>query len=64
MTGSTRSFPRAPALFAVFLLWPRGNASFLMLIVSLFGWIGALAACLATVHGHADVKPPDQPAAT
>jgi hypothetical protein len=52
-------FLAASALFAVILLWPRGNAAFLMANVSLFGWIAALAARLATVHGHADLKPPD-----
>ena len=54
----------ATALFAVTLLWPRGNAAFLMVNVTLLGWIAALAARLATVHGHTDLKPPDQLAAT
>ncbi|HEY6683496.1 MAG TPA: hypothetical protein VI030_11010 [Propionibacteriaceae bacterium] len=40
------------------------NAAFLMANVTLLGWIAALAARLTAVHGHADVKPPDQPAAT
>jgi hypothetical protein len=46
----------ATALFAVILLWPGGNAAFLMAIVTLLGWIAALAARLATAHGHADRK--------
>jgi len=54
----------AGALFIVFLLWPRGNAAFLMASVTLLGWIAARAARLATVYGHADFNPPDQPAAT
>lgn len=40
----------ASALFVVFLLLPWGNATFLLAIVTLFGWIGALAARLATHH--------------
>jgi hypothetical protein len=40
----------ACALFVVFLIMPWGNASFLMAIVTLFGWIAALAARLATHH--------------
>ena len=40
----------AGGLFVVFLLLPWGNASFLMAIVTLFGWIAALAARLATYH--------------
>ena len=40
----------AGALFVVFLILPWGNASFLMAIVTLFGWIAALAARLTTYH--------------
>jgi hypothetical protein len=40
----------AGALFIVFLILPWGNASFLMAIVTLFGWIAALAARLGTHH--------------
>ena len=40
----------ASALFIVFLILPWGNATFLMAIVTLFGWIAALAARLATHH--------------
>jgi hypothetical protein len=40
----------AGALFVVFLILPWGNASFLMAIVTMFGWIAALAARLATHH--------------
>jgi Protein of unknown function (DUF998) len=40
----------ASALFVVFLILPWGNASFLMAIVTLFGWIAALAARLTTHH--------------
>jgi hypothetical protein len=40
----------ASALFVAFLILPWGNASFLMAIVTLFGWIAALAARLATHH--------------
>jgi hypothetical protein len=36
------------ALFVVFLLLPWGNASFLIAIVTLFAWPGAVAVCLAT----------------
>jgi hypothetical protein len=36
------------ALFVVFLLLPWGNASFLIAIVTLFAWLGAVAVCLAT----------------
>jgi hypothetical protein len=43
----------ATALFAVFLILPWGNARFLLAIVTLFGWIAALAARLAT----SSVKP-------
>jgi large subunit ribosomal protein L15 len=46
------------------MLWPRGNAAFLMANVTLLGWIAALAARLAMMHGHADLEAPDQPAAT
>jgi hypothetical protein len=40
----------ASALFVVFLILPWGNATFLLAIVILFGWIAALAARLATHH--------------
>jgi Protein of unknown function (DUF998) len=40
----------AGALFIVFLILPWGNATFLLAIVTLFGWIAALAARLATHH--------------
>jgi Protein of unknown function (DUF998) len=40
----------ASALFVVFLILPWGNVSFLMAIVTLFGWIAALAARLTTHH--------------
>ena len=40
----------ASALFVVFLILPWGNASFLMAIVTLFGWIAALAARLTSHH--------------
>jgi hypothetical protein len=40
----------ASALFIVFLILPWGNATFLLAIVTLFGWIAALAARLATRH--------------
>ena len=40
----------ASALFVVFLILPWGNASFLMAIVTLFGWIAAVAVRLATHH--------------
>jgi hypothetical protein len=40
----------ASALVVVFLLLPWGNASFLMAIVTLFGWIAAVAARLTTHH--------------
>jgi Protein of unknown function (DUF998) len=40
----------ASALFIVFLTLPWGNATFLLAIVTLFGWIAALAARLATLH--------------
>jgi Protein of unknown function (DUF998) len=40
----------ASALFIVFLILPWGNATFLLAIVTLFGWIAALAARLATHH--------------
>jgi hypothetical protein len=40
----------ASALVVVFLFLPWGNASFLLAIVTLFGWIAALAARLATRH--------------
>jgi hypothetical protein len=40
----------ASALVAVFLFLPWGNATFLLAIVTLFGWIAALAARLATHH--------------
>jgi hypothetical protein len=40
----------ASALFIVFLFLPWGNATFLLAIVTLFGWIAALAARLATHH--------------
>ena len=40
----------AGALFIVFVILPWGNASFLMAIVTLFGWIAALAARLGTHH--------------
>jgi hypothetical protein len=39
-------------------------ASFLVATVTLSGWLAVLAARRATVHGYADLKPPDQPAAT
>jgi hypothetical protein len=38
----------ACALFVVFLILPWGNASFLLAIVTLFAWIAAVAARLAT----------------
>jgi hypothetical protein len=40
----------ASALFIVFLTLPWGNATFLLAIITLFGWIAALAARLATHH--------------
>jgi hypothetical protein len=40
----------ASAFFIVFLILPWGNATFLLAIVTLFGWIAALAARLATHH--------------
>jgi hypothetical protein len=40
----------ASALFIVFLILPWGNATFLLAIVTLFAWIAALAARLATHH--------------
>jgi Protein of unknown function (DUF998) len=40
----------ASALFIVFLTLPWVNATFLLAIVPLFGWIAALAARLATHH--------------
>jgi hypothetical protein len=40
----------ASALFVVFLILPWGNASFLMAIVTLFGWMAALAARLTSHH--------------
>jgi len=40
----------AGALFIVFLILPWGNITFLLAIVTLFGWIAALAARLATHH--------------
>jgi hypothetical protein len=40
----------AGALFIVFLILPWGNATFLLAIVTLFGWIAALAARPATHH--------------
>ena len=40
----------ASALFVVFLILPWGNVSFLMAIVTLFGWIAALAARFTTHH--------------
>ena len=40
----------ASALFIVFLILPWGNATFLLAIVTLFGWIAAVAARLATHH--------------
>jgi hypothetical protein len=42
----------ASALFVVFLILPWGNASFLMAIVTLFGWIAVLAARLTTHHSQ------------
>ena len=38
----------ASALFVVFLFLPRGNATFLMAIVTLFAWIAAVAVRLVT----------------
>jgi hypothetical protein len=40
----------ASALFIVFLILPWGNATFLMAIVILFGWIAWVAVRLATHH--------------
>jgi hypothetical protein len=40
----------AGALFIVFLILPWGNASFLMAIVTLFGWVAALGTRLGTYH--------------
>jgi hypothetical protein len=40
----------ASALFVIFPILPWGNATFLLAIVTLFGWIAALAARLATHH--------------
>jgi hypothetical protein len=40
----------ASALFVVFLILPWGNASFLMAIVTLFGWMAAFAAHLTSDH--------------
>jgi hypothetical protein len=42
----------AGALFIVFLILPWGNASFLMAIVTLFGWMAALATRLGTHHSQ------------
>jgi hypothetical protein len=38
----------ASALFVVFLFLPWGNVSFLMAIVTVFAWMGAIAVRLAT----------------
>jgi hypothetical protein len=40
----------ASALFVVFLILPWGNATFLLAIVTLFGWIASVAVRLATHH--------------
>ena len=40
----------ASALFIVFLILHWGNATFVLAIVTMFGWIAALAARLATHH--------------
>jgi hypothetical protein len=40
----------AGALFIVFLVLPWGNATFLLAIVTLFGWIAWVAVHLATHH--------------
>jgi Protein of unknown function (DUF998) len=40
----------ASALFVVFLFLPWGNATFLLAIVTLFGWIAWVAVRLATHH--------------
>jgi hypothetical protein len=40
----------ASALFIVFLFLPWGNATFLLAIITLFAWIAAAAARLATHH--------------
>ena len=40
----------AGALFIVFLILPWGNVTFLLAIVTLFGWIAAVAARLAMVR--------------
>jgi hypothetical protein len=45
----------ASALFIVFLFLPWGNATFLLAIVTLFGWIAAIAARLATHHPKKDL---------
>ena len=56
-SGSAQSLHSAGGLFVIFLLWPRGiSAAFLMAIVTLFRWLAAFAARLATAHGHADRK--------
>jgi hypothetical protein len=39
-------------------------ASFLVATVTLPGWLTAHVARLARVLGHADIRPPDEPAAT
>ena len=40
----------ASALFVVFLILPWGNSTFLLAIITVFAWIAALAARLATHH--------------
>jgi hypothetical protein len=40
----------ASALFVVFLILRWGNATFLLAIVTLFGWIASVAVRLATHH--------------
>ena len=42
----------ASALFVVFLFLPWGNATFLLAMITLFGWIAALGARLATHHSN------------
>ena len=51
-------------LAATQMVCAAAMASFLVATVTLSGWLTARAARLATVHGHADLRPPAQPAAT
>jgi hypothetical protein len=47
----------ASALFIVFLILPWGNATFLLAIVTLFGWIAALAANHRRCWSERTVRP-------